>query len=55
MSRELIDRENIYICNNCRKWEIVKKELDKCDLLCANCHMETHDEIDGIITSNRKP
>jgi len=25
---------------HCRKWEVVKKELDKCDLVCSNCHKE---------------
>lgn len=25
-----------------RKWSDVLSELDVCDLLCANCHMEEH-------------
>ena len=26
-----------------RSWEKTKIELDKCVLVCANCHMEIHD------------
>lgn len=31
---------------HCRSWEAVKKELDKCDMLCANCHRIEHARLD---------
>lgn len=33
-----------------KNWDFLKNELDKCDLLCANCHQEIHDK---ILTDNR--
>lgn len=27
---------------HCRRWRKLLKELDKCDLVCLNCHVEIH-------------
>ena len=35
---------NVSRKGHCRSWERVKKEIEKCVLLCANCHRELHVE-----------
>ena len=29
-----------------KKWDVLKKELDKCMLVCANCNIEIHNILD---------
>jgi ribosomal protein L37AE/L43A len=33
------------VARNHRAWEVLKVELDKCILLCSNCHREEHGKI----------
>jgi len=37
----------------CMSWEKTYKEIQKCDLLCANCHRELHADIDKLTASQK--
>jgi len=36
-----------------RSWQKVKQELDKCMLVCANCHRELHEGITQLSVARR--
>lgn len=37
------------IAGNNFSWEKIKKELDKCELVCANCHGEIHEKLISVV------
>ena len=39
------------ISKTCKDFDDLKKEVDKCILVCSNCHAEIHEELDN---KNRK-
>ena len=41
------DKETNVSSFRIRDWDLLKVELDKCSLLCANCHREEHERIDN--------
>ena len=44
---------NVSSKGHCRSWKRVQQEIEKCDLLCANCHREIHVELHKLAASER--
>ena len=43
--------KDLRISSSRRTFDKIKKELDKCTLLCSNCHSEEHGRINGVFSS----
>lgn len=40
-------QKDFNVSGNTMRWELMKGELDKCVLLCLNCHAEEHEKLRG--------
>lgn len=43
------NQKDFSIANKSYSWERIKSELDKCILVCSNCHREIHEKNGGSI------
>ncbi|PFB09127.1 HNH endonuclease [Bacillus thuringiensis] len=41
-------QKDFQISGGVYSWDKAKAELDKCIMLCANCHLEEHERIDNL-------
>jgi hypothetical protein len=41
------NKKDFNISGSSRSFEMLKKEVDKCILVCSNCHKEIHEEIEN--------
>ena len=50
------DKKDFSIGNNghTRSWEKIEKELEKCILVCSNCHREIHHEINKRLSGEKE-
>jgi hypothetical protein len=39
---------------NYRRWELVQPEIDKCTMLCANCHREEHESLRSVYLTEQR-